>query len=280
MRYLVGFICVLALGAMGCSETGGTGGTGGDASCGAYCDKSDECYRIDRDGCMERCADESAREAAISQECANAATAQRACVGDLSCEEVAAWGYRYPPDSFPCLTEFSAVEARCESACRDDDDCDDGRECSVDRCIEDSCYHGLADCPCEAPLSDYCTGSDCQTWDDAVADLSESCDPYRRADAGRCGDFRYIETYWGLDAATRYFDASGALVARVGCTDCNCIECGPGHDAFCIHYGPVPDCALQLEEILCEEPWIAEQATHPLRPTLPTTLGDARAGRL
>ncbi len=34
MRYLVGFILVLALGLMGCSETAGTGGTGGSAGVG------------------------------------------------------------------------------------------------------------------------------------------------------------------------------------------------------------------------------------------------------
>ena len=34
MRYLFGFICVLALGVMGCSETGGDGGSGGDAGSG------------------------------------------------------------------------------------------------------------------------------------------------------------------------------------------------------------------------------------------------------
>jgi len=34
MRYLFGFICVLALGLMGCSETAGTGGSGGDAGSG------------------------------------------------------------------------------------------------------------------------------------------------------------------------------------------------------------------------------------------------------
>jgi hypothetical protein len=34
MRYLVGFVCVLALGIMGCSETAGTGGSGGSAGMG------------------------------------------------------------------------------------------------------------------------------------------------------------------------------------------------------------------------------------------------------
>jgi hypothetical protein len=34
MRYLLGFICVLALGVMGCGETTGTGGSGGDRGVG------------------------------------------------------------------------------------------------------------------------------------------------------------------------------------------------------------------------------------------------------
>jgi hypothetical protein len=34
MRYLIGFVCVLALGLMGCSETSGTGGSGGVAGTG------------------------------------------------------------------------------------------------------------------------------------------------------------------------------------------------------------------------------------------------------
>jgi len=109
MRYVLGFLCGCALGVMpvvGCGEEG-------DANCGVYCDKSVECYATDRGACMESCADESANEAAISQECASAGSAQRACVGALSCDEAAAWVNRTPPDSFPCHTEFFAVEALC-----------------------------------------------------------------------------------------------------------------------------------------------------------------------
>jgi hypothetical protein len=251
MRYSPGFIGVLAFAVMACSETGDGDS---DANCGVYCDKVVECYPMEQDTCVQRCTDESARESAISQECASTVAAERLCVGGLSCDEVALWGYKYPPESFPCLTESAAVEARCESPCQEDDDCDDGTECSADICFEGECHNEFSSCPCEAPLSDYCAGSDCPTWDEAVA-LAETCDPHWRAVAGRCGDFRYIETNWGLDRSFRYFDASGVLVALVGCTDCNCIACGPGHDAFCIHYGPVPECELQLEQILCEEQW-------------------------
>lgn len=260
MRSLIGLMCALALGAAGCDETTGTGGSGGnggisgDANCAVYCEKVDECYRIELSSCLEQCADESAAEADVSPACADAASVQRACVGELDCEGVALWGYRYPEGSFPCIAEFSVVEALCDSTCENVGDCADERECSAELCLEGRCYQDLSNCPCEAPLSDYCADTECPTWDEAVA-AAKTCDPHWRAEAGQCGDFRYIKTYWGLDDSLRYFDSSGALVGRVGCTDCNCIECGPGHDAFCIHYGEVPSCELELGEILCEEPW-------------------------
>ena len=37
MRYVVGFVFVLALGVMGCGETTGTGGSGGDGGNGVTC---------------------------------------------------------------------------------------------------------------------------------------------------------------------------------------------------------------------------------------------------
>jgi hypothetical protein len=43
MRYLFGFICVLALGIMGCSETSGTGGSGGSAGDGGAGGGMPEC---------------------------------------------------------------------------------------------------------------------------------------------------------------------------------------------------------------------------------------------
>jgi len=226
----------------------------GDTNCGVYCNKSVECYPIDSVTCVENCADESAAEAAKSQQCAIAASAQRACVGALSCDEVAAWGYRVPPDSFPCLAEFSAVEAACETACQSDDDCDDRTECSADLCIGGSCRHDLAFCPCEAPLSAYCAASECPAFDEAIADAEASCerDPWGRAEVGQCGEYQFVAGYFGIGSSwVSYFDALDTLVARSGCTDCNCIACSPGHDAFCIHYGPVPDCKQELEQVLC-----------------------------
>lgn len=251
MRMKMVFGALAAFAVVGCSETEPLE-TG--TKCAEYCEKVDECYRIYRSACMQGCSDDAEREVGISPACASAAAAERACVGELtSCEEVALWGYRYPEGSYPCLTEASAVDAECESPCEEDAECDDGRECTADVCYEGRCVNEASWCPCEAPLSDYCEGSDCLSWDEAVA-AAATCVPHWRAVAGVCGDFRYITTYWGLDDSTQYFDATGELVARIGCTDCNCIECGPGHDAFCIHYGPIPECEKQEEQVLCEEP--------------------------
>lgn len=248
MKMVFGALAVFAV--VGCSETEPLE-TG--TKCAEYCEKVDECYRIYLSTCMQGCSDDAEREVGISPACASAAAAERACVGKLtSCEEVALWGYRYPEGSYPCLTEASAVDAECESPCEEDAECDDGRECTADVCYEGRCVNEASSCPCEAPLSDYCEGSDCLSWDEAVA-AAATCEPHWRAVAGVCGDFRYITTYWGYDDSTQYFDATGELVARIGCTDCNCIECGPGHDAFCIHYGPIPECEKQEEQVLCEE---------------------------
>ena len=250
MRMKMVFGALAAFAVVGCSETEPLE-TG--TKCAEYCEKVDECYRIYLSACMQDCSDDAEREVGISPACASAAAAERACVGELtSCEEVALWGYRYPEGSYPCLTEASAVDAECESPCEEDAECDDGRECTADVCYEGRCVNEASSCPCEAPLSDYCEGSDCLSWDEAVA-AAATCMPHWRAVAGVCGDFRYITTYWGYDDSTQYFDATGELVARIGCTDCNCIECGPGHDAFCIHYGPIPECEKQEEQVLCEE---------------------------
>ncbi len=151
-----------------------------------------------------------------------------------------------------------------ENPCQSDDDCDDGRECSEDVCVAGACRHELEFCPCEAPLSVYCAGSECPTWDDAIGDLS-SCNPYItdavdfdiwRAEVGRCGDLRYIQASGEGDGATWYFDASGALVAHSAGTDCPCVECSSGRFAFAIYYGPVPNCEREFLDdawYLCDD---------------------------
>ena len=248
----LGFACLIAVVASGCSESEPVAT---EPRCAEYCEKVVECYPMYPDACAQECSEDAERELGISFGCASAAAAERACVGALtSCEEIASWGYRYPADSHPCLAEASAADAQCERPCEEHDECVDDRECTGDVCYEGRCLNDASWCPCEAPLSVYCERAECRSWDEAVA-VAETCLPHWRAVAGECGDFRYITMYWGFDESTQYFGASGELVARFGCTDCNCIQCGPGHDTFCIHYGPVPECEKEGEQLLCEEPW-------------------------
>lgn len=140
-------------------------------------------------------------------------------------------------------------------ACDTADDCDDGIECSQDGCRDGLCQHDFSWCPCEAPLSDYCAPSECPTLEEAIADMQATCEmfPWGGADTGQCGGHAYVAGYFGTGSSSVfYFDNSGTLVARRACTDCNCIECSDGREAFCIEYGPVPDCELEVGEVVCE----------------------------
>jgi len=103
---------------------------------------------------------------------------------------------------------------------------------------------------CQAPLSDYCEGAECPTWEEAVAQADElgaagaprcedSTGTPMQLYSGPCGDLGYISWsnwFWGYD---EYFDASGTLVAAASHDDV------PG---FCdetswkIWYGPIPNC--------------------------------------
>lgn len=108
---------------------------------------------------------------------------------------------------------------------------------------------------CQAPLGDYCQGSDCPTYDEAVADAEEYaqqfCDwPTRQGGVGRCGDLRYVLRNVGIGAGSiQYFDATGALVAVTTYTDT------PSYcrdTSFDLWYGPAPDCELEPGEYFCD----------------------------
>jgi hypothetical protein len=101
------------------------------------------------------------------------------------------------------------------------------------------------DC-CQAPLSDFCEGSECPTWEDEVAWAEEHasrCYAFERyLYSGPCGDLRYITSgntavsSWG---STSYFDDSGALVAlRLHDDIFNYCD----ETSFYIWYGSIPDC--------------------------------------
>lgn len=78
---------------------------------------------------------------------------------------------------------------------------------------------GFSQCECRAPLSEYCEGSNCPTYDLAVADAELEAEEYYDdgscfAEAGECGQLRYVRTGSGsADSFFELFDASGALVA-------------------------------------------------------------------
>jgi len=85
---------------------------------------------------------------------------------------------------------------------------------------------------CWAPLSDYCEGSDCPTWDQAVLDAGWG------TDTGVCGDFQYVNTRFGYgDFRVLHFDDSGTLTAAETTSDAGASPCD-----FMRLYGPVPNC--------------------------------------
>jgi hypothetical protein len=107
--------------------------------------------------------------------------------------------------------------------------------------------------PCQAPLSSYCSGSDCPTWDQAVADAKEfaagSCNVDWSASSGRCAGYLYVLKVIGIGSSiTQYFDASGVLVAVRSQSDTpnSCDD-----SSFEFWYGPTLDCELELVDDFC-----------------------------
>ena len=109
---------------------------------------------------------------------------------------------------------------------------------------------------CQAPLSDYCQGPDCPTYEEAVAEAKEYalqfCDWIsKEGGVGQCGDLQYVLQNTGTGTGSiRYFDRSGTLVAIWKYTDTPSY-C---HDtSFDFRYGPVLDCKLEPAEYFCDE---------------------------
>lgn len=105
---------------------------------------------------------------------------------------------------------------------------------------------------CGAPLSDYCEGAECPTWDEAVADAEEEGrqnEDWCWVVAGECGNLRYIMTRVGLGGVVQFFDDSGALVAREVFSD------APGfcdNTSFNKWYGAAADCERQPSHNFCK----------------------------
>ena len=113
-------------------------------------------------------------------------------------------------------------------------------------------------CPCQRPLDHYCEGSECPTWEEAVADAEQrampscgDCSPFppEALGAGRCGDLRYVREDCG-DERIEYFDASGTLVAAYWWTDGCGVVC-PG--SCSVDYGFRAECQLEQEQDFCDQ---------------------------
>jgi hypothetical protein len=110
---------------------------------------------------------------------------------------------------------------------------------------------------CLRPLDHYCEGSDCPTWEQAIAvaeqhAVQSGCDcGMWPADfgAGRCGDLRYVREDCG-DEYIEFFDASGTLVAAYWWTDGCGLVC-PG--SCSVDYGFRPACELEQEQDFCDQ---------------------------
>jgi len=110
MRYLFGFIYVLALGLAGCSEDSGV--------CGSFCAKDAECFSPEDQfpRCEQACRYALDVSADLSAECGDAAADVFACVADLpTCEDVNDYWFEVPADSYPCKAADDAAESVCMS---------------------------------------------------------------------------------------------------------------------------------------------------------------------
>jgi hypothetical protein len=215
MRYLVGFVFVLALGLMGCSETAGTGGSGGDGGSAGTGGIAGAGGSGGTGGAMPEC--ESPEDCDDGEECTTNACTEGAC-------------------------EYTPVV--------------DGTTCDVGEggCQDGSCLPCRQSCPCTFPLDEYCKGSDCPSWEEAIAAAEKfaaesGCDwGGCAASAGRCGEFRYVQKICRYDESIKYFDDSGMLVAVYLWSD----GCGFWCPGSCsVDYGFRAECQLEQEQIFC-----------------------------
>jgi len=133
--------------------------------------------------------------------------------------------------------------------------CEGSESLSGTRADDDVCNWGFG-CPCQRPLDEYWQGSNCPTYEQALAAAEESavqsgCDCFFPAafGAGRCGDLRYVREDCG-DEYIEYFDASGTLVAAHWWTD----GCGSVCRGSCsVDYGFRPECELEQEQDFCDQ---------------------------
>ncbi len=133
--------------------------------------------------------------------------------------------------------------------------CQGSESLSGTRAGDDVCDWGFG-CPCERPLDEYCEGSSCPTYEQALAAAETSAaqgycvgDFGVASTAGRCGDLRYVHRA-PHEEHLEYFDASGTLVAAYWWTD----DCGHVCRGSCsVNYGARPECELEQERDFCDQ---------------------------
>jgi hypothetical protein len=106
--------------------------------------------------------------------------------------------------------------------------------------------------PCYRRLDEYCEGSGCPTYEQALAAAEEFArlNGCGCAEVWRCGDSRYVDIGCREVSNLQFFDASGTLVA-VG----TAVECGSVCPGACyVQYGIAPECAeWELEQDFCDQ---------------------------
>jgi hypothetical protein len=279
MRYLFGFMCVLALGVTGCSEASGTGGSGGSAGSGGT---GGECaepsdiagvWEITATGISDSCSGLGsytfpvtiAQDGnALSGETPDGTLAGTVCGDRIQMSgAVPEWSSRGGTKTVDLQLTISADGNSVEGSDTWNwtsglQSCEGSESLSGTRADEDVCDWGFG-CPCERPLDEYWQGFSCPTYECALAaaeDFAQQVGDCNASfgcfsEAGLCGDFRYVRTGCNDGEDTwEYFDASGTLVAAHWWTD----DCGHVCRGSCsVDYGFRPECELEQEQDFCDQ---------------------------
>ncbi|MEZ4223481.1 MAG: hypothetical protein R3B13_21215 [Polyangiaceae bacterium] len=99
--------------------------------------------------------------------------------------------------------------------------------------------------PKDTTIAGYCEPKPCNRFEQSHADVVARTGPGSGcflANAGRCGDLKYIEFSDGYHGYTEFFDAKGTMVGAKRWSDISPKE----------SFGRVPDCKLEITEEICK----------------------------
>ena len=155
MRYLVGFICVLALGLMGCSETSGMGGGGGNGAVGG-------------DGGFGGGGSGGGGTGGIGGDC-TICDDDNECTDDV-CDRATGFCDNIPLEDGRACSGGACLDGACTPLTNVGRECTSGAECPVEMEIRLEClvqfkggYCGLEGCKGDADCPE---GSACVSYDD------------------------------------------------------------------------------------------------------------------